>query len=312
MRGAVVVVVVGVGDVVVVVVLEVVVDVGVVGTALQMARATGVEVGTVVPADGVCFTTAPRVLGVQEVVVVEVTCENPCCVSVEVAPARLLPLTLGTGAWQGPLDTVSATGEAFATWVPVGGVDPDTSPFPKELEHAEPTLPVVSVEEANAPLACVGESPTTLGTPTVELDLGTVRSTVDPRGTSCPLPGVWEITVVAGLLLDTNVTLDLRRVFSSTASALASEEPTTVGTTTFWTGAGPELTVSTTLSPFFTLAVAFGVLSSTVPLASALVLSTDGSTTSPFSWRTVVAVATGWWTTLGMAKLLLPSSDTKK
>lgn len=59
MRGAVVVVVVGVGDVVVVVVLEVVVDVGVVGTALQMARATGVEVGTVVPADGVCFTTAP-------------------------------------------------------------------------------------------------------------------------------------------------------------------------------------------------------------------------------------------------------------
>jgi hypothetical protein len=83
--------------VVVVVVVDEVVVVAV-AVALQTVRLTGVDVDTVEPAEGVWRTTLPRVLTVHEVVVDDETVENPCCVSVDLALARLVLTTFGTEA----------------------------------------------------------------------------------------------------------------------------------------------------------------------------------------------------------------------
>lgn len=131
----------GVGTVVEVVVVEDVVG----GVALHTVSVTVWPVEAVTPAPGVCLITVPFCDELQLVDVVEDTVEKPAPVSVALAAPRDEPTTLGSDAWQGPVDTEIPTVVPLGTFAPARGVVEATTPRPNELEQTLDTFPGVSV-----------------------------------------------------------------------------------------------------------------------------------------------------------------------
>ncbi len=158
------------------------------GAPLETTRLTAEPAGAQLPAAGLSLTMKPAAI-LLLAALARVPTVRPAAFSAVVAALGDLPVTAGTVAKEGPLETVRAMLVPGETCAPAGGVCASTSPATVVLEVCKLTAPSANGRALKAACAAICVVPVTSGTATAAGPLETIRLTAEPGATEEPAAG---------------------------------------------------------------------------------------------------------------------------